>query len=339
MKKFVDKNQYYYQQKYSAISIIIATIFFIILLLFFNSAYGNFSLPANNLALKSRVVETIKIAVAGWSIGLSNYCLQYITRNKFADAGVFGTYSFLQLATMVAVMLTGTTFLTFDEDYQMNLIYSAIGVLSGVFFYFISYKVKMQSKRILIYGVFLNTLVFSIISLILNVVNLTPDIVNRNYNIYLKKMLGFVSGTGSINGLIIQTVILCLSTIYIFFNRSKMIALLVNEDKSKTLNIDYKKFKFIILVIVGLVIAVTFSVVGYVAFFGLAINFIVNRFFKGINFQLIMSIFISILIMSICQLLAKISSYYLIVNNNALPLSAFFGAITFPMFIGALFMK
>lgn len=317
----------------------ITTIILFFLLLFFNSAYGNFSLPASTYIWRLRIVEIIKVIVSGWSIGISNYCLQYVTKNKFADVGIFGTYSFLQLTTMIAIMITTSNFVLIDQNYQMTLIYSAIGLISGVIFYFVSYHVKLSSKRILIYGIFLNTLVFSMISLILNLVNLNPDEVNRNYNIYLTKMLGSISGDGSTNALIIQTVIVGLSTIYLYLNKHKLLALSININKINTLNINFKKFKFIILILIGLLSASTFALVGYIAFLGVAINFVISKLFKGIKLQFLMCIIIAVMIMIFCQLLTKIASYYFVINNKTLPLSAFYGFVSFPLFISALFSK
>ncbi len=304
-----------------------------ILLYFFDSSIGNFRLPVNDDVLKLRTVEFFKTILIGWSIGLSNYCLQYVTKNKFADTGVFGTYSFLQLVTMVCIILTSSKFVIYEQQLTISVIYSLVGLISGLIFFVISNNANLHSKKIIIYGIFLNTLVFSIISLILNLVNLEPDQVNANYNIYLEKLLGFISGFGSVESLIFQTIIMTICTIVIILNKHKLLALYLDNQKTRTLNINNQKFKLVIIVIIGLMTSSTYAIAGFIAFLGLAINFVTNKLFLGIKQQLPMCIVLGMLITNLCQFLCKISMYYLPVNNQALPLSAFFGIVSFPFFL------
>lgn len=320
------------KEQYNKYFFIASTIVAMILVFCFDTAIGNFRLPINELILEIRTIDLAKTILAGWSIGLSNYCLQYVTKNKFADVGIFGTYSFLQLATMITIIFVGTNFYFIDQKAYMSLIYSVIGIVSGLIFYALTFKSNLKSKKILIYGIFLNTLIFSLISLILNYVNLEPEQVNRNYNVYLIKLLGNINGSNGYESLIFQTILMFVITIYIFLNKHKLLALSIDAQKSRTLSINYNKFKLIIILLIGLMAASTYAVVGYIAFLGIAINFIVNQIFSGIKNQLLMCIVISVLITCLCQFLAKIFLFYWPINNKSLPLSAFFGFISFPLF-------
>lgn len=333
----------FYQEKYNKKLIIIFFIFIFLMSIFFlsifNSAYGNLTYPTESILIRIRMVDMFKTIISGWAIGLSNYCLQYITKNRFADNGVLGTYSFLQLCTMVSILICGSKFLQIDQEYSISLIYNSIGIFSGIIFYFVSKKTNFQSKKILIYGLFLNTLIFSLISLILNVVEISSDTLKENYNYYLTKNLGFISGYGSIDSLIIQTIIVFACSIIIFIKRNNLISLSVSQNKFSTLGLQYNKTKLYFLIIIALLTSSTYALSGYIAFLGLAINYIVNQIFKGFKVQFFMCIIVSITIMCICQLLSKVCSYYFVVHGKSLPLSAFYGIITFPLFGFALFKK
>lgn len=318
----------------------IVLIFLLIFILFiFNSSNGSLSFPTNSKIIEIKIIEIFKVLIVGWSIGLSNYCLQYITKNKFSDIGIFGTYSILQLVTMVIIFLIGEKFVQQDQKIIVSIIYTFFGLLSGIIFYFLTLKTNLASKKVLIYGLFLNTVVTSLISILLFSINLDVDTVNKNYNIYLTKLLGYIDGWGGYESLLFQSFILLFSSIYIFVNKFKISCLYLDDKKIKSMGLDLRNFRFFIIIIISLIATVTYAIVGYIAFIGIAINFIVNRFFKGINFQLEMSIFLTIFVALLCQILFKIFVYYLPINNKALPLSAFFGIISFPIFCYAIIYK
>lgn len=324
-----NKNKF---QLYYVYGFIVLTILSIFLLFFFDSSIGNFRFPVNDIVLKIRYIDLFKTIIVGWSIGLSNYCFQYVTKNKFADVGIFGSYSFLQLCLMVLIIILKDKFISWEQSYLVSIIYSFVGVFSGLIFYLISKKTDLASKKILVYGIFLNTLVFALISLILNSVKLSSREYDLVYANYLTKMLGNISGYGDTDSLIIQFVIVFSCTIFVILNKNKMLILCLDKNKSSTLQTSYDRFKLIILIIIGLLSASTFALVGYIAFIGLAINFIINKLFKGIKMQLLMVIVVSIFITCFCQLLAKVFLHYFPVNNKSLPVSAFFGMVSFPIF-------
>lgn len=316
--------------------IIIALLLFIFLI-FFSSATLSFNIPQgeNSATIwKIRLEIIFKNIVAASAIGSSNYLIQLFTRNKLADTSTIGINIFQQLTVAFFILFLPTFFNDYDTTYIFVFIYLSVGILSAIIYHFISFNTYFSSKRILVYGILLNIIVTSIAYFLLTSKVVNSDIIKIRFSIYQQKIFGGIKFSNDLSDLYCSSIILICCFIWIFCIRLKILSQCLNPFKMPSLGLNNTWVRFQLIILVAILGSVIFSLIGFIAFIGVSVSFIVSSLFRNFNATFFGSILISIIIMLISQFL-QIS-----LNHVAtLSLSTLVGGVCFPIFIGFIIFK
>jgi len=243
---------------------------------------GNIANIPDNLSViieQVRLPRVILAALVGAALSISGTSMQGLLRNPLADSSTLGVSSCAALGAVLAIA-TG---------FQLPLFpYLGIAVMSVLFafgsFFIImalSYKIdrNLSTNTIILTGVIISMFAGSIISFIVS-------ISGEQMKSIVFWTMGSFSGRGwEYVGLVSPFIII--GVIGLLRYSSELNAFALGEEKAGYIGVDTKKVKYRILVYVSILVGVSVSVSGTIAFVGLVIPHI-TRMLVGPNHKELM---------------------------------------------------
>ncbi|WP_169734576.1 iron chelate uptake ABC transporter family permease subunit [[Mycoplasma] testudinis] len=309
---------------------LILTLTLSLILLFFYTDPVGLRLPLNNnyLIWKLKSQSLLKTWISGIAIGLSNYLLQFLTRNKLADTSIFGINSFQQIAVALFVLLSANFFLANEQTYIFGFIYLGIGLISGILFYLISNKNHLTSRAVIIYGIVLNVFLSAFAFFILSSDGIRINFQNVRFANYFNKVFGGIQVSFDFSGIIFSIILLFVCLVSTLILRIKIIAQASAIQKQNTLGLKPQKIRFSLVILISILGSIIFANIGFVAFVGVVISLISNRLFNNFNNRVFSSMTISIIFILISQII-QIG----FTQIAGLSISVIISIISFPIFI------
>lgn len=221
-----------------------------------------------------RLPRVILAALVGAALSISGAAMQGLLRNPLADSSTLGVSSCAALGAVIAIS-TGFQFKPFP--------YLGIAVMSILFAFVsffaimaLSYKIdrNLSTNTIILIGVIISMFSGSIISFLVSISE------EQMKNIVFWTM-GSFSGRGWDYVVLVFPFIL-VGIIGILRYTNELNAFALGEEQAGYIGVDTKKAKIMILVFVSLLVGVSVSVSGTIAFVGLVIPHI-SRMLIGPN--------------------------------------------------------
>ena len=269
--------------------------------------------------VEDRLNRTIMALMAGGALSVTGLILQVFFRNPLAGPGVLGISSGVTLGVAL-VVLGGFTFSGFGAEF--SLIFS--GLLGAILILFIlMYVAKFirHSVTLLIVGLMLSYFTSAFVSALYHWADLEQS---RQFIVW---GLGSFEGVKTTSLAWIVPFVLALMSVLIFLIKP-LNAFALGEDYAKTMGINIKSTKIIIIIVSSILTAVVTVYCGPVAFIGIAVPQIVRGFTASKSHQMIipMAIVFGALFGISADLIVRLS-------GNLLPLNTITSLIGAPIIV------
>ncbi|WP_162140082.1 ABC transporter permease [Haploplasma axanthum] len=215
--------------------------------------------------LESRVPRTLVIVLTASSLSIAGLIMQAISRNKFISPSTAGTTNAAVLGVLIGFLFFGT------QSLYIRFIFAFVfALLSSILFITVLNKIKVKNViYVPLIGMMYGTLISSITTLIAQRFNALQTVSMLN--------LGSFSHITRLNSTLLIVLIPSLVLAVIFASQFNIVSL--GEDFSKNLGVNYKRIMFIGLIVISVISASTYIVVGPLPFLGLIIPNIVTVYY------------------------------------------------------------
>ena len=236
------------------------------------------------IILENRLPQTLTAILCGASLSVCGLMLQTAFRNPLAGPDVFGISSGAGLGVALVMLLLGGT-----VSISMFTVSGFLAILTAAFvgaiavtalILFLSTMVR-NSVLLLIVGIMVGYVSSSAVSL-LNFFASEEGV--KSYMVW---------GMGNFGGVSMSHIplfsVLCLMGIGVSFLLIKPLnILLLGPQYAESLGVSTRQFRNILLVVVGLLTAITTAFCGPISFIGLAIPHIAHLLFRSENHQVLL---------------------------------------------------
>lgn len=315
----------------------------IILLLIANITIGSIKIPIRDIfdilfsdyhgkeswrfiILETRLPQAITAMLCGGALSVSGLMLQTAFKNPLAGPSIFGISGGAGLGVALVMLLFGGTVSTLSFTFTGFLavfIAAFIGAMTVTGIIFLFSMVVRSNVMLLIIGIMIGYLSSSGISL-LNFFATEEGV--RSYMVWGMGSFGGVS----LSQLPLFTTIVVIGLIGACLLIKPLNALLLGEQYAENLGINTIRVRNLLLIVTGLLTAITTSFCGPVSFIGLAVPHIARLLLQTDNHRLLLPI--TILTGAAIALLCNIICY-LPGSNGIIPLNAVTPLIGAPVII------
>jgi len=278
-----------------------------------------------------RIPKALTAVLVGSGLSVSGLLMQTLFRNPLAGPFVLGISSGASLG--VALLILGTGFLSTFIPIAISTWSLAIASSIGAFLVLLAVMITANSIKstmsILIIGLMFGSLTGAIISIL--------SYFSTSEQIQQYQFWGFGSlGNLSWQELFIFSSIYLVSMIATFAIIKPLNSLLLGENYAKSLGINIKKSRNIILLITCLLTGVITAFAGPIAFVGLAVPHIAKLFFTTSNHKTLVpsTAILGAIILLICDSIAQLPS-----TEYTLPINAITSLFGAPVIIWLLIRK
>ena len=327
-------------------------LFLVVLLLFLgilNISLGSVSIPLEDIfkslsggvaskeswqtiIINYRLPKTITAILVGSGLSIAGLLMQTLFRNPLAGPFVLGISSGASLGVAIFILASGLlgSFITFSQFSNWGL---TIAASLGAFFVLLAIVIAANKVRntmsILIIGLMFSSLSSAIISIL--------SYFSEAEQIQRFTFWGFGSlGNLTWNKILIFASIYVLSLVGILLSIKPLNSFLLGENYAKSLGINIRKSRNLILLITSLLTGIITSFTGPIAFIGLAVPHITKLAFKTSNHKILIPA-VAILggiILLICDSIAQFPK-----SEFTLPLNAITSLFGAPIVIWLLIRK
>ena len=326
----------------------IALIFLLIICFFLNISLGSVSIPTNEIfnsflgtiendnwqyiIQDYRLPKAITAILVGSGLGISGLLMQTLFRNPLAGPFVLGISSGASLGVALVILgsgIFGGVFATLLVSKWTIVIAASLGsflVLLAVLV--VSSKVR-DTMAILIIGLMFGSITAAVVS-VLSYFSSAEQL--QQYIFW-----GFGSlGNLSWNEVFIFFIIYCLGLLLSIISIKGLNTLLLGENYAKSLGLNIKQSRFIIIIATSLLAGTITAFAGPIAFIGLAIPHITRQVFNTSNHKILLpAVFLFVaIIMLICDSIAQLPT-----SDYTLPINAITSLIGAPVVIWLLVRK
>ena len=315
----------------------------IILLLIANITIGSIKIPIRDIfdilfsdyhgkeswrfiILETRLPQAITAMLCGGALSVSGLMLQTAFKNPLAGPSIFGISGGAGLGVALVMLLFGGTVSTLSFTFTVFLalfIAAFIGAMTLTVIIFLFSMVVRSNVMLLIIGIMIGYLSSSGISL-LNFFATEEGV--RSYMVWGMGSFGGVS----LSQLPLFTTIVIIGLIGSCLLIKPLNALLLGERYAENLGINTIRVRNLLLIVTGLLTAITTAFCGPVSFIGLAVPHIARLLLQTDNHRLLLPI--TILTGAAIALLCNIICY-LPGSNGIIPLNAVTPLIGAPVII------
>ena len=279
-----------------------------------------------------RLPKAFTAVLVGSGLGISGLLMQTLFRNPLAGPFVLGITSGASLGVALVIMgasLFGGFFATLLLTKWSLVIAASLGsflVLLAVIM--VSAKVR-DTMAILIIGLMFGSITAAVVS-VLSYFSSAEQL--QQYIFW-----GFGSlGNLSWNELLIFLLVYCFGILFSIISLKSLNTLLLGENYAKSLGVNIKKSRFIIIIATSLLAGTITAFAGPIAFIGLAIPHITRQVFNTSNHKILLpAVFIfGAIVMLICDSIAQLPT-----SDYTLPINAITSLIGAPIVIWLLVRK
>lgn len=319
---------------------IAAGLVIVLALLAMNLFIGEVRIPASDIAtllsggevenrtwsfiVENRLNRSLAAVFCGAALSLSGLILQVYFRNPLAGPGVLGITSGASLGVAFVTLAGGTIsgYWLADMGVVVAGVLGAMAVL--LLLLFISNYIQ-SAVTLLVLGMMFSYFVSAIINVLFLWANADDT---REFVLW---------GMGSFDGLGTSEVITLIIAICAFSMMALVLikplnGLVLGTDYARSMGVDLQKTKFMVVLITGVLAAVTTVYCGPISFIGVAVPQLVRLFWKSVDHR--------ILIPASCLLgavLCLLSDIIVRLAENTLPLNTVTALVGAPVIIVVLF--
>ncbi|WP_242957620.1 FecCD family ABC transporter permease [Clostridium cochlearium] len=268
----------------------------VIHIIFKNEAFN----PTNkDIVMDIRFPRALATLVGGAALALSGLLLQIFFKNPIVEPYVLGISSGSTL--FVALIMLGGVTLGFENPSPYMLVLGAFLGALLVMMLVVAFAIKVKDiVTLLVIGI----MVGYICSAVTNLLIAFAD---------KEQIYGFVMWTkGSFSGFTWNNIKVLMFVgipiiIASFFAVKPLNAFLMGEEYAKSMGVDIKKFRLIIILIASILTAVVTAFTGPVAFIGLAVPHITRLIFKTSDNRILIpgTVIIGAIVTSFCDLICR----------------------------------
>ena len=276
----------------------------------------------NYIILNYRLPKSIVAILIGIGLSISGLLMQTLFRNPLAGPYVLGLSSGASLG--VAVVILGASLLPISlSEFFLSSFGIIIASSLGSFIVLVSVLVIAKRLRdtmaILIVGLMFGSLTSAIVG------SLTYFSSAEQLQKFTFWSLGNL-GNLTWNSIAILCFCVVLGLVLSVFSIKPLNALLLGENYARSLGINYKKTKYIILFATSILAGSITAFVGPIAFIGLAVPHIAKLVFQTSNHKILFwsTLLFGAIIMLICDSITQIPGTEIILPINAI--TSIFGA-------------
>lgn len=260
---------------------------------------GTFNQTNRDIVMDIRFPRALAALIGGAALALSGLLLQIFFKNPIVEPYVLGISSGATL--FVALIMLGGISLGFENPSPYILVFVAfIGALL-VMILVVSFAIKVKDIVILLV---IGIMIGYICSAVTNVLIAFAD---------KEQIYGFVMWTkGSFSGFTWANINVLMIVgipiiIGLFFTVKPLNAFLMGEEYAKSMGVNIKKFRLIIILIASTLTAVVTAFTGPVAFIGLAVPHITRLIFKTSDNKILIpgTAIIGSIVTSFCDLVCR----------------------------------
>ena len=278
------------------------------------------------IVLESRLPQAITAMLCGGALSVSGLMLQTAFRNPLADPSIFGISSGAGLGVALVMLLLGGSFGTasFDLSGYIAIILAAfIGAMTVMTIIFFFSTIVKNDVLLLIIGIMIGYLSSSAISL------LQFFATDEGVKSYMVWGMGSFGGV-SMNHIPIFAFATILGIICSLLLIKPLNALMLGNQYAKNLGVSIRSVRNRLLVITGLLTAITTAFCGPISFIGLAVPHIARLMLRTDNHRILMpaTILCGSLVALICNLICFLPG-----ENGVIPLGAVTPLIGAPVII------
>lgn len=267
------------------------------------------------IVLESRLPQAITALLCGGALAVSGLMLQTAFRNPLADPSIFGISSGAGLGVALVMLLLGGSFGagSFGASGYVAIILAAfIGAMTVMAVIFFFSTMVRSNVMLLIIGIMIGYLSSSAISLLQF---FATDEGVKSYMVW---------GMGSFGGVSMKHMPVFASVTVLGIIASLLLikplnALLLGDRYAENLGISIRRVRNQLLIVTGLLTAITTAFCGPISFIGLAVPHIARLLLRTDNHRVLMpaTIFCGSLVALLCNLVS-----YLPGENGVIPLGA-----------------
>ena len=278
------------------------------------------------IILKNRLPQTLTAILCGASLSVCGLMLQTAFRNPLAGPDVFGISSGAGLGVALVMLLLGGTVSTsiFTVSGFLAILTAAfVGAIAvTTFILFLSTLVR-NSVLLLIVGIMVGYVSSSAVSLL----NFFAS--EEGVKSYMVWGMGNFGGV-SMNHIPLFSILCLIGIIASFLLVKPLNILLLGPQYAESLGISTRQIRNILLVVVGLLTAITTAFCGPISFIGLAIPHIARLLFRTENHQILLpgTVLSGAVIALLCNFIC-----YLPGESGIIPLNAVTPLIGAPVII------
>lgn len=271
--------------RYGAAFISLAVLFVIILVASINTGSVHISVmeiinillkrtgeeaAAYSIIWKIRLPRLLMAAVLGGALALSGYLMQTFFRNPIAGPYVLGISSGAKMVLAVVTIIWSGHIASMPVS--LNVLTSFAGSMLCMLFV-LSFAGKVKSMAtLLVVGVMIGNICSAVTDFMINFAN-EAQIVNLTH-----WSLGTFSGASWTN-LKAATVLILITFILTFLTAKPMSAYQLGEDYAKSMGINIKIFRIILITLASMLSACVTAFAGPIAFVGIAVPHITKLLF------------------------------------------------------------
>lgn len=242
------------------------------------------------------------ILISSFSLGVSSFLFQNLTKNKLADSSALGVGNINLIALMLLIYILdyNSSYAISNYKYLLPFVFIIFSIGLSLSIYFLSSKKYMlSSKKLILTGILLN-FVFIAISYSFN------SFLPSGKQAIIKQYTNGFYDTSEDYYIYVAFAFFAISIIWIFFIMNKFRIISSNSEIAAELGINVKSINFQALLIAGMMAGISFILVGNVAFLGLiGANVSMFLFKKNFKFGLPSSGYISTIIVAITFIINK----------------------------------
>ena len=279
-----------------------------------------------------RLPKAITAILVGMGLSVSGLLMQTLFRNPLAGPYVLGLSSGSSLG--VAFVILGASYLpTFIANYFLSpygiMFASCLGSLLVLFLVLLVSKQLRDTATILIVGLMFSSFAGAIVS-VLTYFSSAEQL--QKFTFWSMGSLGNLSW----NQIIILFVTVIIGLLLSILNIKALDALLLGENYARSMGINFKKSKFIIIIATSILAGSITAFAGPIAFVGLAVPHIAKMIFHTSNHWILFwsTLLFGAITMLFCDMVSQMPG-----TNITLPINAITSIIGAPVVIWLLVRK
>ncbi|SEH93239.1 iron complex transport system permease protein [Paenimyroides aquimaris] len=310
-------------------------VFFFILLLIaavFNLVIGSVRIPVNDvlavlsnnftgkasweyIILEYRLPKLVIACLVGMSLSVAGMMMQTLFQNPMAEPYILGVSSGASLGVAICILGQSLFSLSIKDYFSGNfaiIIFALAGSIATMLIILgVSQRIK-QIATLLIVGLMFSSFTSAFVN-VLAYFSTAEEL--KRFTFWNLGSLGNISWQqmSFIAPLLLGTIAAS------FLLNKSLNMLLMGENYAKSMGINLKKTKFIIILVTCMLVAVCTAFVGPIAFVGLAVPHITRMIYKTTNhFQLFTgNIILGALILVLCDIICQLPGEQFVLPINA----------------------